>query len=385
MPKGDTVKVLSKGPEWTKVEYSKKTGYILNQYLKFSSTNTGTNTNTGTGQANTATTTEHVYIRSTASWSGDKLLTVPKGDTVKVLSKGSEWTKVEYSKKTGYILNQYLNFSANITNEEVNPEVEKTTKYEVTTSSLNVRSGAGTSYNILGSVKSGEILEVYSISNGWAKIKFKTSVAYVSASYLKEYKENTGGSINNGSANNSNKIVYLDAGHGGKDPGAIGTTYSTLEKQATLDVVLKLTQKLQSKGYVVKNSRTTDVYIPLSQRSAGANNAKASIFVSIHFNSATTSSALGIETLYKVDKRTSNVLADKVQNQLIAKTGLKSRGLKQRSDLAVLNGTKMPAILVEGGFLSNASDENSIRNAAFREKLADAILAGIEAYYNVNR
>ena len=364
--KGEAVEVISKDSTWTKVKYAGKTGYVPNDYLKG-----GVSTTT----VEKTTVTDDVNLRDDASWSAKKILVIKKGEAVEVISKDSTWTKVKYAGKTGYIPTEY---TSNVTGGGSSTTTTK--KYVVTADSLNVRTGPGTNYNQIGSVKRGDIVEVYEISSGWAKIKQGTGTAYVSASYIDVYVE---GSTNN--TQNINKTIFIDPGHGGTDPGAIGSTYGTLEKEAALDVGKKLMSKLQAKGYKVLYSRNTDVYVNLSTRSGKANESKSTLFVSMHFNSATSSAATGIETLYKVDGRTSNVLADKVQKELIKKTGLRDRGLKQRSDLAVLNGTKMPAILVEGGFLSNSTDENSIINDAFRNKLADAIVAGIEGYFSVQK
>ena len=435
LEKGATVDVLEKEADWSKVSKDGKTGYVANDYLKVS-TSTGTNQNTNQN-TNQGTITEATYIRSSKSWSASKLLLLEKGAIVEVLERDSEWSKVSKDGKIGYVANSYINTKVEIT------ENKETTKYKVNTDGLNIRKGPATSYESIGTVNSGTILEVYSISNGWAKISYNGGIAYCSSAYIDKYEEskpstvkyvvNTttlnvrkGPSVNydvvgslhagdvvevesisngwakisyngniaycssdyldkyNGTSTGTSKTIFIDAGHGGTDPGAIGTTYKYKEKDGTLDVVKRIVSKLKAKGHTVKTSRDTDVYVTLANRTAGAKNAKADLFVSIHFNSATSSSAAGIETLYKPDGRNSNVAADKVQKSMVSSLGMRDRGLKTRSDLYVLNNTgTIPAILVEGGFLSNSSDENNIRNAEFREKLANAIVKGIEAYFSV--
>ena len=377
--KGEEVEIVEKGSEWTKVKYSSKTGYIPTEHVKVSSGSTSGSSST---EATTnATITEATYIRATASWSAEKVLLLNKGDKVTALSKTGDWVKVSSGGKTGYVSVDFINISEKI--EDNSTPTETTTKYVVNADSLNVRSGPGTNYSILGSVKSGTVINVYSITNGWAKIKYNNAVGYVSASYIK--KQSTTSSSSSSNTNNSSKLIYLDAGHGGKDPGAIGTTYGTYEKDGTLDVSNRVVKKLKDKGYTVKSTRSTDEYISLLERTNKANSAGATIFVSIHFNSASTSAAAGIETLYKVDGRTSNVLADKIQSSMVSVVSLKNRGLKTRSDLSVLNNSKMPAVLIEGGFLSNPGDENLIRSSSYRETLANAIVKGIEDYFKVSK
>ena len=369
--KGTAVEVVSKSADWTKVKYSGKTGYVPTEYVSGGTTNSGTGESTPQGDM--VSVKDATWLRKTDSWSADKMVLLQKGDKAKFISRTADWVKVNYNGQIGYLTADYV-LNVPDTGNESESELKQ---YKVTTDVLNVRSGPGTNYDKIGSVKNGQIIELYSVTSGWAKIKYGTTTGYVSADYITVYNGN--GTSNAGAG----KKVYLDPGHGGADAGAIGTTYGTKEKDVALDVTKRVASKLRDDGYVVEESRTTDVYPSLSQRYNDANNKGADIFVSMHFNSATASSAQGIETLYRVDGRTSNVLADQIQDEMIDATGLRNRGLKQRSDLAVLNGTKMPAVLVEGGFLSNSSEENLIKSASYRETLANAIVRGIEDYFKV--
>ena len=127
-------------------------------------------------------------------------------------------------------------------------------------------------------------------------------------------------------------------------------------------------------------TRSTDVYVALSERYNIANRNNADIFVSIHLNSASSSSAKGIETLYKNTK----ALASDIQTEMISATRATNRGLKYRSDLAVLNGTKMPASLVETGFISNPTESSSLATTSYQDKLAVSIAKGIAKYTDSN-
>lgn len=172
-------------------------------------------------------------------------------------------------------------------------------------------------------------------------------------------------------------LICLDAGHGGSDPGACGA-YSK-EKDITLKAVKSLGSILLELGFDVMYTRSADTYIALQARSAAANKANADVFVSVHCNSAADKSANGTETLcYSKCK-----LADEVQKELIAEIGLRDRGIKVRKDLAVLNSTKMPAILVELAFISNAKEEAILNSNAFINKSTKAIAKGICKCYGV--
>ena len=175
--------------------------------------------------------------------------------------------------------------------------------------------------------------------------------------------------------------VCIDPGHeGGKaglDPGAVNGSYK--EAVAALAIAKKVGCKLTEQGYLVRFTRNKDKEMTLAERCRISNSFDADVFVAIHLNSATNKSASGIETLRypKVGTRTKN-LAKNVQTELIAALGWKDRGVKERSDLYVLKHTVASAVLVECGFMSNDAECKKLFDAKWQEKIAAAIVKGIE-------
>jgi len=172
--------------------------------------------------------------------------------------------------------------------------------------------------------------------------------------------------------------IAIDPGHGGQDPGAVGPT-GVVEAQIVLAVSLELDSLLKDFGLETVLTRSKDVFIELGERCKIANNAHADYFVSVHANS-NGPSAVGIETLYK---SAGKLLAEKVQRRLIIATEDVDRGLKQRSDLYVLNGTAMPAILPEIGFISHPATERELYDSAYQGLIAEAIRDGIVEFLGV--
>lgn len=172
------------------------------------------------------------------------------------------------------------------------------------------------------------------------------------------------------------KTIVLDAGHGGKDPGAVnGTKY---EKVAALQIAKKVGEKLKAKGYNVKYTRSKDVYFTLQERCTMSNNWDADIFVCIHLNAATNKDAKGIETWrYQNVGSTTKKLADEVQTELIAATGAKNRGVKTTTNLYVLKHTVASACLIECGFISNDAEAKKLFTSSYQDKLATAIAKGV--------
>lgn len=172
------------------------------------------------------------------------------------------------------------------------------------------------------------------------------------------------------------KIVCIDAGHGGKDPGATGG--GVRESAVALNVAKKIGAYLEASGCTVMLTRETDVFIELSDRARMANSAKAGLYVSVHCNSAgSNANATGMEVYhYTHASEASKHAARVIYDRLLPVCGLRGRGVKSK-DLAVLRETAMPAVLVELGFISNPSDRAKLTNFAWQDDAAQAIADGI--------
>ena len=204
------------------------------------------------------------------------------------------------------------------------------------------------------------------------------------------------GSASRGNYDVLNKVVYLDAGHGGYDPGA--SYFGISEKSLTLAIQSRVKAKLEAEGYQVVTTRTSDTYVDLTDRSRAANASESDIFVSIHINASGSSAAQGIETYYyqpyaeypsrinatyhanPTRLSMSDTLANAIQSSLINAIGAQNQGVK-RQTFAVLRETTAPAVLLELGFLSNPQEAARLNTSAYQETLANAIVAGIKSYY----
>ncbi len=216
------------------------------------------------------------------------------------------------------------------------------------------------------------------------------------------------------------KKVVIDAGHGGKDPGAKGPT-GLREKHVVLKVAKKVAQKLKKRlGCQVVLTRRSDRFLPLEQRTAIANARKADLFISIHANASRDRRARGIETYFlnfaldekamavaarenaTSTKRISelqNILKDIMKNTKINESarlarhiqnnlvgilkkryrGIKNLGVKQ-APFFVLIGARMPSVLVEISFISNRQEERHLKDDRYLDQIAEGIVRGIESY-----
>jgi N-acetylmuramoyl-L-alanine amidase len=182
--------------------------------------------------------------------------------------------------------------------------------------------------------------------------------------------------------------IYLDAGHGGKDPGAIGNGLQ--EKNVVLDISKRIEQKLQAyKNVEIMQTRTDDTFLSLDQRSNKANAWRADCFLSIHLNSATSNLARGFETyIYNglISPATvayQNVIHEEVIKK-IGKMISSDRG-KKKANFAVLRESNMKACLGENLFVSNSSDANLLKQDSFLDMLSQGYVNGLENFFGLER
>jgi len=184
------------------------------------------------------------------------------------------------------------------------------------------------------------------------------------------------------------RIIVVDAGHGGIDPGARGAS-GLNEKDVVWDMAQVLTRQLRDLGAQVIESRPDDTKIPLNERVKVANDNLADIFVSIHANASTNKQINGTATYYYAPASNPLLyeqlaerrkLAQSVQSEMIKELGLKDNGILQ-ANFAVIRETLMPSILVETAFISNPAEEALLADSQFRARAAGAIARGIEAYF----
>jgi N-acetylmuramoyl-L-alanine amidase len=186
----------------------------------------------------------------------------------------------------------------------------------------------------------------------------------------------------------ADKIVVIDAGHGGRDPGASWSTDASdlLEKDLALHIAKIASERLIEGGATVVMTRDDDTFIELRDRPAMANAGGAHFFVSIHINSNTVAnSRSGTFTYYRADDPDSRALAESIQAAVAGVTGLPSHGARPDSEVydtgfAVLRASRMPAILLEVAYINHERDRIHLQDPEFRERVAAAVVKGIQTY-----
>jgi N-acetylmuramoyl-L-alanine amidase len=171
------------------------------------------------------------------------------------------------------------------------------------------------------------------------------------------------------------RTVVIDAGHGGHDNG--GQWGRVYEKHLALDTAYRLEGKLKAAGFQTVMTRRSDYFISLPQRVSAANRYRNAIFVSLHYNYTWKRDVSGLETFYS--NRESYRLAQYVHSSLIRRTRTVDRKVKY-ARFYVIRNCSLPAILVEGGFVSNDKERSRMKSGWFRELIAQGITDGIKRY-----
>ncbi|MER2154640.1 MAG: N-acetylmuramoyl-L-alanine amidase [Solibacillus sp.] len=245
---------------------------------------------------------------------------------------------------------------------------------KATVDALQIRESASGTSRSLGQIKRGTLVEVHLVSGSWAKITYNGINGYINKTYLQLLNQK-GPAV-------KDRIIVLDPGHGGKDPGAVKK--DAREKEIVLKVANLVKQKLEKDGATVKMTRSGDTYPSLEDRVRYAKKENGEIFISLHANAAAKEAANGTETFYSVTSNANEkedlALATAINNEIVKNAKMYNRGVK-RADYVVIKGNVMPAVLVELGFITNTADREKLVSDEYVEIFAQSIYNGIVQYY----
>lgn len=323
-----------------------------------------------------------------------------KGDKLTVFHEKYGWVQTYYAGKTAWVAKHHLipvstgNVSTQASTSTSN-NTGNSGKLTVNASSVNIRSGPGLDYPIIAGTSSGETYTVAERSGEWTKIKLSNGNTGWIASWLtsanavntEETSYNVQTVSNNKTASASKQVtnhslsgfnIVLDAGHGGRDPGAIGLG-GVQEKDLVTSTAKQVASTLRAYGANVIETRSGDYFLSLDERIHISNSYDTHAFISVHYNAFPVVSAQGINTFYA--SNTSRALASNVQNSLAASVPLSNRGTMQ-ANYKVLRNTNAPAILMELGFITNAYDLSVIRTAEYQQQVGEAVANGLMNYFH---
>lgn len=370
---GGKLSVYAIEGNWLKVSYQGQYAYISKSYAKFLEQNgNAIGSVQKTVLANAAM---NLYYKPTSS--SKKLDLINQGKTLPVYKEIDGYYLTIVNGLPGYVVKSSTTeiYVEKPNVSDSNDTVQPTgTMGVVTIGGLNMRESANTTSKVLKTLSKGTTLSVHSISGFWAKVSTAGITGYVHKSYIKL--------VNQSGSSVKNRIIILDPGHGGKDPGAVNSGHS--EKAIVLKVTNLVKQKLQNAGATVHMTRLGDTYPSLEERVSFTRDKLGEIFVSIHVNAATSTSAKGAETYFSISSgdqfEEDKKLATYINNEIVTNANMNNRGVKE-ANYYVTRNMMIPSVLVELGFISNSEDRQKLISDKYVEIYAQSIYNGIVDYY----
>ncbi|OPX90158.1 N-acetylmuramoyl-L-alanine amidase [Pelotomaculum sp. PtaB.Bin117] len=447
---GDILSVLEQSGDWYRVKLpGGSTGWVAGWLVSIKSAATTPEPSRSaetSGSGKTAVVTGNaVNIRNGPGTGNGVIAQVNQGNTLSVLEQSSDWYRVKLSDgSTGWVAGWLVSLRS-ASAEQASPPVNQDTGAKTPADgsgkvdnqsakalSLNVSdSGGKTSATLKASAPftytsffmsnpDRLVVDLQGVAPGDLPLNIKVdskSVSQVRVGYFQKnpdvtrlvFELKSGAQyqvslstdqktltvemyIPNVSGSYRGKIITIDPGHGGSDPGAMGAS-GTKEKEVNLDIAKRVARILEANGAKVVMARSGDTDVDLYERTGKANNARSDVFVSIHMNANNDKSIGGTSTyIYSgagsskdaARIQESNNLARYVQAELVKTLGLRDIGIKS-ANFAVLRTANMPAILAEVAFISNSAEEKLMRTDSFRSKVAEAIARGIGLYFAAKR
>lgn len=355
---GEKAKYINTYHSWHIIEYKNEEYYIASWLTDIVSD----------GVDKTYLLYDKINIRDNSSINSKIVFLGNKHESYSVYGEKNGWLKIKLSNnKFGYI-------AAWLTSYNLNYYSEGSKGYKTTIDGLNIRTGPSTNYTKIDTIDSSTSLKIISSENGWDKVITKDGqIGWCNNAYLKPISPL------------KDKIILLDPGHGGKDPGSI--SYSgKYEKYVNLTVANKLKENLESLGATVYLTRTKDIYINNTERGRMADKLGADILISIHHNSLDSEKSYyyGFSSYYNTinnkDSKYGYDLAESLYLNAITLNGVYQDGIYDRN-YQVLRETSTPAALIEIGFMSNPQEEMNVHNDSFQNLMVEKLSNGIIDYF----
>lgn len=365
----DILYVFDVQGDWLQIGFNNELAYVHKAYTKFLDADGNV---LGSVVKKVKVTAFELNARSLPNTSSKVVGVLKKDDIISIYGEKDNWYLTTINGVPAYISKSY-------TTDDISVPIVGNLLGKVTVDSLNIRSGPGSSFSTIDTLNQGKIVTVKSISGYWAKIVYDGKEGYTHKTYLKLLNQLTAGV--------KGRIIVIDAGHGYTDPGAVveenEITYP--EKQITLNVALLVEKKLKAAGANVVMTRFSDTYPSLQDRVDIAYKNYGEIFVSIHANANSSSSANGTDIFYNVtmndNSRESYYLASKINAQIVANADMYNRGIKE--ELFYVNrNMEIPSVLIEMGFMTNPEDLEKLTDPKYVEIFATSIYNGIVQYYS---
>ncbi len=399
---GDQVYKYAESNGWVQILYNGYIGWIVNPSPAETSQDQPPGIQTLPGYPEStlpATVTvngDNVNIRSQANMESQVVSKVNKGTVLTVVSKSNDWYQITLPNgATGWVAGWLVNKPSTPSDIYVDPNetanhnnsgalipAQTGFNIKIKTSNTNLRIAPDINAQVVGTVQPGEVYPVVKTEGEWYQIRLKdNSTAYI-ASWVVEKDSPEFKNLPPLTGNEARgKIVVVDAGHGGTQNGASGSTYGSKEKELNLAIAQLLQQKLEAAGAQVIMTRAGDQTLSLQSRVDVAVQNNADLFISVHHNTHSNSATNGTIMFY-YEKGKSQDFAKLTQIEMVNTTQLKDLNARF-GDFHVIRENPKPSLLAEIGFISNPEEEAKLRQPQLQESAAEGLFRGILRYFQV--
>ncbi|UZW65048.1 SH3 domain-containing protein [Priestia flexa] len=257
LPRNAKVTVIKENGDWSQIKTSDgKTGWVANKYLADVKADAPKDEGTSVSKQATVNASS-LNVRSAASTSASIVTNLPRNAKVTVIKENGDWSQIKTSDgKTGWVANKYLKEGSD------QPETNNPTEKVTITKAANLRTQPSLSASILRVARVGESFNKVAESNGWVQIQYSSSqTAWVSKGLTSTEAPSTPGEVTNPTSGLEKKLIVIDPGHGGHDPGAVGQ--DELEKNLALRTAKLVAAQVESAGGTVLFTRSDDTFISL--------------------------------------------------------------------------------------------------------------------------
>ncbi|WP_165970846.1 SH3 domain-containing protein [Peribacillus frigoritolerans] len=376
LKKNASVAITKTQDKWHEIQFNGQKGWVHSDFISANSVQAPVS-----GGKKGKVTASSLNVRSSGSLNGSVVGSISKNAEVTILETKNSWHHIKYSgNKKGWVSSSYISVASGQGNTGKGNTTSQS-KVSILQDGTNIRKGPSTNQSILRRANAGEQFSVISKEGDWFKIQLSGNTAgYVAGWVVSQSGEGSSVSRPGGDVTSylKNKTIVLDPGHGGRDGGAIGTRGS-LEKNLTMSTAKLVYDKLKASGADVHLTRSSDSYISLSSRVSTAHYRNADAFISLHFDSINNRSVNGMTSYYYSESK-DKPLASPVHSELMKQTKLKDRGTKF-GDYHVIRENNQPAVLLELGYVSNSTEELTVRSNAYQERVAQGIYYGLAQYF----
>ncbi|NGP43445.1 SH3 domain-containing protein [Bacillaceae bacterium SIJ1] len=406
---GSSFPVLDEEYGWVQLQIDRDTTGWVAGYLVEMSNDKDRSVATSASDANIATVAvDELRVRSDSSRTSEILGSLNAGEQIEVTGSSHGWAAFSYKGHDAYVADQFITYSSSAPKSAPKKETTERVEDKKTVNDdgsyvrsivegARVRTEPTTDSRILTTLQKGAELHYLGSEGDWFTVETMDGQQGFIANWIAEAVhsspsigtassiETTSMEKNEQTEQNSSdglslqgKTIVIDPGHGGREPGTIGSQ-GTLEKTVTLQTAQRLANQLNALGATVILTRSADEYVSLRNRVNISENSAADAFLSLHFDGYEETKATGITSFYM--NGSGRLLAESLQPEMVAQTTMTDRGARE-GNYHVLRENSRPAVLLELGFMTNPADELKIITSSYQKNVVKGIVKGLQAHFS---